>query len=214
MPIPTQGEPMVRTTARERVYQTLQKWIVGGILLPEERLNDMELAQHFGVSRTPVREALQMLAEQKLVTMVPSSGTFVSPIDLGDMAYVYELLGDLQACAVERGMEKAGPGELEALREINRRFCGLAREGTAMEMIDEDRAFHHRIAMLGGNPYLTACTDQLMTQAHRTEIRFFRSHPHAQKSYEGHNLILRALEDRDLPALKSALRENWRISVE
>ena len=41
MPIPTQGEPMVRTTARERVYQTLQKWIVGGVLLPEERLNDM-----------------------------------------------------------------------------------------------------------------------------------------------------------------------------
>ena len=89
MPIPAEQKPVVRTTARERVYKTLQQWIVNGTLLPEERLNDVELAQYFSVSRTPVREALQMLAEQKLVKMVPSSGTFVAPIDLKDMAYVY-----------------------------------------------------------------------------------------------------------------------------
>ena len=78
MPIPAQQSPVVRTTARERVFKALQEWIIDGPLLPEERLNDAELAKFFSVSRTPVREALQMLAEQKLVTMVPSSGTFVA----------------------------------------------------------------------------------------------------------------------------------------
>ena len=56
MPIPAEQKPMVRTTARERVYKTLQQWIVNGTLLPEERLNDVELARYFSVSRTPVRQ--------------------------------------------------------------------------------------------------------------------------------------------------------------
>ena len=122
MPIPAEQKPVVRTTARERVYKTLQQWIVNGTLLPEERLNDVELAQYFSVSRTPVREALQMLAEQKLVKMVPSSGTFVAPIDLKDMAYVYELLGGLQAYAIELGMDRITVEQLAVLRHVNETF--------------------------------------------------------------------------------------------
>ena len=119
MPIPAEQKPMVRTTARERVYKTLQQWIVNGTLLPEERLNDVELARYFSVSRTPVREALQMLAEQKLVKMVPSSGTFVAPIDLKDMAYVYELLGGLQSYAIELGIDRITKEQLNILQHIN-----------------------------------------------------------------------------------------------
>ena len=92
MPIPVKKESLPRTTAKERIYTTLRQWIIDGTLEPDERLNDVELAQYFAVSRTPVREALQLLREQKLVNVVPSSGTYVAPIDLQDMRYVYELL--------------------------------------------------------------------------------------------------------------------------
>ena len=126
MPIPAQQSPVVRTTARERVFKALQEWIIDGTLLPEERLNDAELAKYFSVSRTPVREALQMLAEQKLVTMVPSSGTFVAPIDLHDMAYVYELLGILQANAIDLGLKNITEDDLSHLWEINQEFYRCA----------------------------------------------------------------------------------------
>ena len=197
MPIPAEQKPVVRTTARERVYKTLQQWIVNGTLLPEERLNDVELAQYFSVSRTPVREALQMLAEQKLVKMVPSSGTFVAPIDLKDMAYVYELLGGLQAYAIELGMDRITVEQLAVLRHVNETFYKYAQQGDAEKTMDADWAFHHCIAELSENHYLITYTEQLMMQAHRNEMHFFKTYVHPQQSYEAHRRIIKALEEHD-----------------
>ena len=148
MPIPAEQKPMVRTTARERVYKTLQQWIINGTLLPEERLNDVELAQYFSVSRTPVREALQMLAEQKLVTTVPSSGTFVAPIDTKDLTYVYELLNGLQCYAIDLGIGRMTEDIAKDMHRINDTFLQYASKGEAEEAITADWNFHHRIAEL------------------------------------------------------------------
>ena len=214
MPIPAEQKPVVRTTARERVYKTLQQWIVNGTLLPEERLNDVELAQYFSVSRTPVREALQMLAEQKLVKMVPSSGTFVAPIDLKDMAYVYELQGGLQAYAIELGMDRITVEQLAVLRHVNETFYKYAQQGDAEKTMDADWAFHHCIAELSENHYLITYTEQLMMQAHRNEMHFFKTYVHPQQSYEAHRRIIKALEEHDLESAKVSVCENWQISLQ
>lgn len=214
MPIPAEQKPMVRTTARERVYKTLQQWIVNGTLLPEERLNDVELAQYFSVSRTPVREALQMLAEQKLVIMVPSSGTFVAPIDLKDMAYVYELLGGLQAYAIELGIDRITAAQLDVLRRVNETFYAYNQQGDAEKSMDADWAFHHCIAELSENPYLITCTEQLMMQAHRNEMHFFKTYNHPQQSFDAHERIITALQNHDLDNAKMSVRENWQISLQ
>ena len=214
MPIPAQHSPVVRTTARERVFKALQEWIIDGTLLPEERLNDAELAKYFSVSRTPVREALQMLVEQKLVTMVPSSGTFVAPIDLHDMAHVYELLGILQADAIDLGLKNITEDDLARLREINQEFYHCAERGEARNALHADWAFHNRIAELSGNPYLVSYTEQLMVQAHRNEIRFFETHAHFKQSYTSHEQIIASLADRDAERAKQIIRDNWQISME
>lgn len=214
MPIPVEQKPVVRTTARERVYKTLQQWIVNGVLEPEERLNDVELAHYFSVSRTPVREALQMLAEQKLVTMVPSSGTYVAPIDLNDMVYVYELLGGLQAYAVELCIDRITADDLAKMREINERFYQHALHDTAVETISVDWEFHHFLAELSGNPYLVSYTEQLLMQAHRNEIRFFKTYIDPKQSYDAHDRIIRALQEKDLEAAKVNVRQNWQISIQ
>lgn len=214
MPIPTEQKPMVRTTARERVYKTLQQWIVNGTLLPEERLNDVDLAKYFSVSRTPVREALQMLAEQKLVTMVPSSGTFVAPIDLKDMAYVYELLGGLQAYAIELGIDRVTSEQLDAMHRINETFYKYNQQGDVQKTMDADWAFHHCIAELSENHYLITYTEQLMLQANRNERHFFKTYVHPQQSYEAHERILTALREHDLESAKIQAQENWQISLQ
>lgn len=214
MPIPAQQSPVVRTTARERVFKALQEWIIDGTLLPEERLNDAELAKYFSVSRTPVREALQMLAEQKLVTMVPSSGTFVAPIDLHDMAYVYELLGILQANAIDLGLKNITEDDLSHLWEINQEFYRCAEQGNARNTLHADWAFHNHIAELSGNPYLVTYTEQLMVQAHRNEIRFFETHAHFKQSFTSHEQIITALAERDAERAKQIIRDNWQISME
>ncbi len=214
MPIPAQQSPVVRTTARERVFKALQEWIIDGTLLPEERLNDAELAKYFSVSRTPVREALQMLAEQKLVTMVPSSGTFVAPIDLHDMAHVYELLGILQANAIDLGAANINENDFTILHQINQEFYRCAEQGNARDMLHADWVFHIHIAKLSGNPYLVTYTEQLMVQAHRNEIRFFETHAHFEQSHRSHEEIIDALRRKDTERAKQIIRDNWQISME
>ena len=213
MPIPAEQKPMVRTTARERVYKTLQQWIINGTLLPEERLNDVELAQYFSVSRTPVREALQMLAEQKLVTTVPSSGTFVAPIDTKDLTYVYELLNGLQCYAIDLGIGRMTEDIAKDMHRINDTFLQYASKGEAGEAITADWNLHHRIAELSENPYLISYTEQLMLQAHRNEIHFFKTRVDPRHSFDAHNRIISAFERGDAAAAKAAVCENWRVSI-
>lgn len=214
MPVPAEQDSFVRTTARERIYKTLQQWIITGTLLPEERLNDMELARHFSVSRTPVREALQMLAEQKLVVTVPSSGTFVASIDQNDMAYVYELLGGLQGYAIELGLDRITAEKLEQMRHVNQIFYHHAANAETENAINADWEFHHRIAELSENPYLITYTEQLMMQAHRNEILFFKTYDYTQQSYDTHEQIVRALQNHDLERAKMLVCQNWQISLQ
>ena len=214
MPIPAEQHPVVRMTARERVYKTLQQWIIKGTLEPEERLNDVELAKYFSVSRTPVREALQQLADQKLVIMVPSSGTYVAPIDLKDMAHVYELLGGLQAYAIELGMDRITEENLQVMHHINETFLKYTQQGDAEKAMDADWAFHHCIAELSENPYLVSYTEQLMLQAHRNEIHFFKTYHHTQQSFNAHERILAALKNHDVESTKISVCQNWQISLQ
>ena len=214
MPIPVEKDTAVRTTARERVYKALREWIVAGTLLPNERLNDVEIANYFSVSRTPVREALQMLSEQKLVTMVPSSGTFVAPLDPEDLVYVYDLLGTLQAHAIDLAISHFTGDDLKVLRHTNENFYHYAKNCDSVEAIRADWEFHHKIAEVAANPYLITYTEQLMLQAHRNECRFFKENIHSDRSYEAHSKIIDALAAKDTEKAKTLIRQNWQVSVE
>ena len=213
MPIPLQKESVSRTTAKERVYHTIRQWIIDGTLEPGERLNDVELAKYFSVSRTPVREALQLLGEQKLVQVVPSSGTYVSPIDEEDMRHVYQLLVSLQLLALELALPRLTPENLARLAALNETFLACVKAGTPEDASGADYDFHHALCGLAGNPYLVEFSDQLELQARRNENRFFRESGVLYDSYEGHKRILAALSSGDLAATGVELRKNWDVSL-
>ena len=71
MPIPEKNVFEAPKSAKIRIYETLREWIIDGTLQPGEKILDSELSQYFSVSRTPVREAIQMLVEQKLIDVRP-----------------------------------------------------------------------------------------------------------------------------------------------
>ena len=89
MPIPQQENPVNRQSTRDVIYQALRDWIIQGELQPGEKINDAELARHFHVSRTPVREAFQLLESQKLIRVVPGRSTTVTEIDKVDLEKCY-----------------------------------------------------------------------------------------------------------------------------
>lgn len=213
MPIPEQDMNLTRIPVKQKIYKTLQEWIVKGKMLPGERVNDSELAQFFHVSRTPVREAIQMLAEEKLINVVPSSGTFVSEINMEDMKHVYYLMGKLQGIAVEEFIENMENSQIEILEELNEKFHHAISSKDIEASIEADGNFHRYIAELSGNPYNISFTDQLLIHCIRNEYRCFESGDFPEQSYDFHNRIIKALRDKNLILAKELLEENWMSSL-
>ena len=81
MPIPTDHAKPLRISAKDNAFNQLQQWIIDGTLHPGEKLNDTELAGALGVSRTPIRESLQLLEVQGFVKMYPGKATQVTEVD-------------------------------------------------------------------------------------------------------------------------------------
>ena len=212
MPIPDKQNKIKRISTKERVYKVLCEWIVNGTLKPEERLNDKELAEYFAVSRMPVREALQMLVEQKFVTVAPSSGTFVAPLDCENMVQVYQMIAGLQCLALELAFDSISSDDIACLFSLNAKFTQLSTTGDALAANLADAEFHRQIAILSHNDYLVHFTDMLALQAQRGENLYFLSGVRRASSYEQHTAIIEALRNGNLKVAQEVMKQNWPAS--
>ena len=116
MPIPSKTESIQTLSVKDRIYNVVCEWIITGVLKSGEKILDSELAQYFDVSRTPVREAIQMLERQKLVKVIPSRGTIVANIEIEDTEKCYRLLAEIQAFAAEEACERISEEQLHISR--------------------------------------------------------------------------------------------------
>ena len=101
MPIPSEHKKPTRKTAKESAFNQLQQWIIDGTLQPGEKLNDTELAEALGVSRTPIRESLQLLEVQGFVKMYPGKATQVTEVEKESINDLLPPLAALQALSAE-----------------------------------------------------------------------------------------------------------------
>ncbi len=212
MPIPQDTAPLARPNAKERILQTLSAWLVDGTLEPGERLYDEELSRYFEVSRTPVREALQVLAEKGLVEILPGRGTRVAPIDPEELRQSYPLLSHLHGFAVRLAFDKIDEEVLARLEERNQVLYRLLKEGTLPQIQEADRLFHQEFIDLAANKYLAAVIDDLSLHIYRSETQFFKKREFRGRSLAGHEKILAALRARDLEGAVSAAEENWMLN--
>lgn len=130
----------------DQAYAALKREIVSLELAPGAVLSEPELTVRLGIGRTPLREALQRLAEEDLVVVLPHRGTFVSPVGAADVQAVFELRVELDAFAARLAAERATSSQIEGLR--------LLVDGFAGEAAEFDREFHEGIAAAAHNPYL------------------------------------------------------------
>lgn len=216
MPIPaSHPSEMIRSsTAKERIHAILQQWVIDGTLAPGERLNDSELAKHFSISRTPVREAIQMLSEQGLVTIIPSSGTFVSQIDRNDLKYMYQVMISLSDLALRLCIDKITEKNLEHLIKLNDEYYAEMQNGSVSAAANAGYRFHRYICELSGNPYLLKYVDQLSILIIRNENHFIKEHTGVVDSYKAHQRIIEALRQRDLVSAAYEMEQNWSISID
>lgn len=143
--------------ARNRVFQEMRRDILSCRLAPGMELREQDLAQRFGTSKSPVRDAMQKLEREGLVEIAPRQGHRVAPVSMADASDLIDLRQVLEAAAIRLAAERASTAELDALDRF--------RSGDTSSMrgfADYNRAFHSELARLSGNARIASELARLM----------------------------------------------------
>lgn len=212
MPIPVNHAKPVRTTAKLHAFNQLQQWIIDGTLQPDEKLNDIELAQALGVSRTPIRESLQLLESQGFVTMQPGRATQVTPVEKEDIYNLLPPLAALQALAAELAIPNMDEQTIQQLEEKNKEFAHAlhAKEFALALKLDEE--FHQIIVDSANNPYIHSMVEML--QAHVRRLYYYEEIILREYSIEQHAEIIRFFREKDVKKIMEVMRANWIYTIE
>lgn len=207
MPIPKDFSTPVRLTAKERVFSQLQQWIIDGTIHPGEKLTDSELANALGVSRTPVREALQLLAVQGFVEMHPGKETRVTMVDKEDVSKVIPPLAAMESLAAELATPLISEETIAFLKETNEKFAQAVHAGDSYTALTIDNQFHEAIVEVTNNPYILSIISTLQANARR--LYYLKAIVPALTSIEQHNQIISAFEQRDKEKAADIMRKNF-----
>ncbi|MCI0764124.1 GntR family transcriptional regulator [Bacillus sp. TL12] len=209
MPIPQNYRKQERVSAKSLVLNQLQDWIIEGILQPDEKINDGELAEALGVSRTPVREALQVLELSGLVEMVPGQKTKIAPIKLEDVSVIYETIAGLHTIIGKQAIHQIMEADLIKLSEINAAFENAINEKNSKQALHLDIQFHNTIVTIAKNTYIEPFLANIQLHVLRLEYLFFQNFIPARQSIEEHNLIIEALKKQDTEQIEQIMSQNW-----
>lgn len=193
------------TEARvQQIYDQLKQMAVAFRLRPGDRLNEGALARELGVSRTPLREALNRLVAEDLVTFQPGNGFFCREIDVQTVFDLFELRQILEEQAVRLACLRADDADLQALAQDLATRGMDVRGLTVAEACQRDEAFHIAIARMSGNAVLAQQLQRI-----NERLRYIRwvsiTLELAQKSKTEHHAIMQALLHRDADAAAIAM---------
>ena len=202
MPLPNNPQQTIRKSAKTYVYDTLRDWIVDGTLAPGEKLVDSNIAEYFSVSRTPVREAILALANQKLVDILPGKFTIVSHFDIKSIYSLYTAISCLHQSALTVAYPYINQEIIDKLTSINERYLTHAP-------YEIDLEFHQVFFDIADNAYFSKFKEELELHAIRVENQFFKSDNNSLKSYQDHKMIINCLINKDLEGAKKHMENNF-----
>ena len=196
-----------------KAYEAIRRQLVEFKLKPDQRINEMALAKSLGVSRTPIREALNRLASEGFVALTPNRGYFFRALDIDALIDLYELRAIIECGAFILMCERASDADVARLRDYWDRVKGNYRERDPDEILVLDEGFHLLIAELSGNPEIV---NQLMSINAR--IRFIRRIQIQHKSHDegfvsAHQKIVDAAMKRDMAGGTVLLREHLQMTA-
>lgn len=160
--------PRVKGSGVQQVYERLKASILELALDPGAPLDEVTLAEAFGMSRTPVREALVRLAAEGLVSQLPNRNTIVAPIDFGALPVYFEALTLMYRVTTRLAAGARTGAHLDAMRRHQAAYARAVHENDVPGMIGHNRDLHATIAEAGGNPYFTALFARLLDEGRRT----------------------------------------------
>ena len=196
---------IVRPSLHEEVVARVRDLIVENQLPAGERIAELELAAHLGISRTPLREALKVLASEGLIELLPLRGAIVKAFTPDDAQDMLELIGVLEVHAARKAVN-ASDAEIAALVDLHRQMRRLFERRRRPDYFRLNQEIHNGIVAAAHSPTLTMIHTLLRNRMRR--IRYIGNElpPHWSAAMEEHEAIIRALAARDADRTVAALQ--------
>lgn len=210
--VATAAPPLARRALYEDVAERLRAQIFERQLEPGSWIDEQKLAVAWGISRTPLREALKVLAAEGLVTMRPRRGAYVAEMSRDDVAQIYHLLALLESDAAGEVASQASQGQLARLQALHERLEKLVRQRDAFFAANEQ--FHMALLEAAGNRWRT----QIVTDL-RKIMKLNRHHSLFKQgrladSLAEHRALMAAIAARDGARSSRLMREHFANGLE
>jgi len=201
-------ETLPRSLLHDDVVAGLRMMIVEGELAPGSRLAEKELCERFGISRTPLRESMRVLASEGLVVLTPNRGASVSKVTAADVDEMFPVMGSLEALAGELACLSITEDQLAETRALHYQMVLHYQRRELAEYFRLNQAIHEKILEAAANITLSAMHRSLEGRIRRARYMANMSEDRWAQAVGEHESMLAALNDRDGPRLAMILKEH------
>lgn len=197
-----------RSSLADQVYHDIKHLILSGKLQGGNRIPEESLAEQFGVSRTPVREAVRRLDEFGLVRLKPRSYAEVITLSEAEADQVMSVREELEGLAVRQLAEKASGQDMQVLTALAEKCYRSLDEGNVADTFESDSAFHLKIAELSENGILAELMERLDAKVQLVRLMRCTTPETINQNIHVHDKIIEAISVNDPKKAESILREH------
>ena len=194
-----------------KIRDSLEQRIVEGELSNGKRLDETELSGFYGVSRTPVREALQRLAESGLAEHLPRRGTFVRSPSLSQLVEMFEVMAELECMTIRLAARRATSNDIDALEKDNETCRAAVAANDTKKYYEINARLHGRIYQMSGNSFLANEARRLHDRLRPFRRLQLRVRGRMEESMAEHDIILAALRDGDADRAMETMKKHITI---
>jgi DNA-binding GntR family transcriptional regulator len=214
------GRKLARTSLRDQAVDALRDMVINGVIPAGSRVNEAELAEMLGISRGPLREAIQRLSAEGLIEFRRNRGAFVRELALEDIRLLYEVREVLESAAAKRAAREANDDQIADLeRQIAQvdSIVSTTKRGRAhdphAEVLELSNDFHVTVLDICKNPYLQRYGADLQAQLRVARLHSEPSQEHAEQVVAEHRAIVEAITKRDGAAASRAMSKHLKNSL-
>jgi DNA-binding GntR family transcriptional regulator len=204
----TQAPSIPRTVLHEQVALRLRQMLVEGEIPPGAKLNERELCEVLHISRTPLREAIKMLAAEGLVELLPNRGSVAVALDEDDVRHTFEVMAGLEAMSGQLAAERVTDAELAEIEALHFEMMAAYTRRDLSAYYRLNAAIHRAINAAARNPVLTATYTQVNARLQALRFRSNQDGEKWQRAVQEHEAMVAALKARDGAALARVLTQH------
>lgn len=207
----------MRSKPKHQAEEALKQRILSLEIAPGQVLDETELAEEFGISRTPLRELIQRLAGEGYLVLEKNRGAKVAPMDIATLRQFFQAAPMIYASMARLAAENATAPDIETLKAIQHTYRASIEGEDVAETAMHNHRFHETIGRIAASPYLMPSYNRLLIDHTRIGQTFYRSRTREdadriREAADQHNAMIEAFEHHEAARAVELTLEHWALS--